>query len=74
MVWLPMLKDDVVNEACPVGSSWTVANTVVPSLNVTEPVGVPGAAFVAVTVAVNMTDCPKLDGLTDELTVVEVPF
>ncbi len=43
--------------------------TVVPSKNVTEPVGVPA---VAVTVAVNVTDCPRFDGLRDDVSVVVV--
>ena len=41
-----------------------------PSRNVTVPVGVPD---VDVTVAVNVTDWPKVDGLSDEVTdVVEL--
>jgi hypothetical protein len=40
-----------------------------PSLSVTVPVGVPE---VAVTVAVNVTDCPVAEGFTDEITVVVV--
>ena len=43
-----------------------------PFLNVTVPVGVPEPGAVALTVAVKVTDCPKTDGLTDEVTVVEV--
>ena len=46
-----------------------------PSMNWTEPVGV--AVLIAdpemlATLAVNVTDCPKIDGFTDEVTVVEV--
>ena len=41
------------------------------SLNCTVPVGVPVPAGPA-TVAVNVTDCPKSDGLADEVTVVVV--
>ena len=46
-----------------------------PSMNWTEPVGV--AALIAApemlaTFAVNVTDCPKIDGFTEEVTVVEV--
>ena len=63
-----MLKVEVLNDACPFGSSGTVAKTVAPSLKITDPLGVPGTPFVAVTVAVNVTSCPKLDGLDDELT------
>jgi hypothetical protein len=47
----------------------TVASTVPPELNVTVPVGViVGEA----TVAVNLTDCPRVDGLREETTVVVV--
>jgi hypothetical protein len=69
-----MLKAVVMNEACAVPSSWTVAKTVPPSLNATEPVGIPGAEFADVTVAVNTTACPKLEGFEEELIVVDVPF
>jgi len=44
-------------------------------MNWTEPVGVAvliPAPAVFVTVAVNVTDCPKTDGFTEEVTVVEV--
>ena len=45
------------------------ARAVAPSLNKTLPVGVPEAA---VTVAVNVTICPKSDGFADDATVVVV--
>jgi len=38
----------------------------------TVPVGVPVPGAVAVTVAVKVTDCPKTEGLTEELTAVVV--
>lgn len=44
-----------------------------PSRNVTVPVGVPDPGATGETVAVNVTDCPKTDGFTDEVTVVVVP-
>jgi len=37
--------------------------TVAPSLNVTVPLGVPLPGAAAITVAVNVTACPKTDGL-----------
>ena len=40
------------------------------TVNVTLPVGVPPAE--ELTVAVNATDCPYVEGLTDELIAVEV--
>ena len=44
-------------------------SVVVPSLNVTVPVGVPAPGALTVTVAVNVTDWPKTDGLADEVSV-----
>ena len=49
-----------------------VPKVVVPSLNVTVPVGVPDPGALAVTVAVNVTVWPNTDGLTDDTTVVAV--
>ena len=54
---------------------WGEPRTDAPSMNWTEPVGVavliPGPDVLA-TVAVNVTDCPKIGGFTEEATVVEV--
>jgi hypothetical protein len=61
MAWLPSPRLDVVNEADPLASV-TVASGLLPSLNVTEPVGVPA---LDVTVAVNVTGCPGADGLAE---------
>jgi len=47
----------------------TVPSTVAPELNVTAPVGV---TIAEATVAVNLTDCPNVDGLREETTVVVV--
>src|SRR5262249_50021930 len=72
MVWLPTASVEMVNVAWPVASTGTVAASVTaPSVNVTVPVGVP---VPPVTVAVNVTVCPKLDGFGEELTAVTVPF
>ena len=49
-----------------------VPRLAVPSLNVTVPVGVPEPGAFAETVAVNVTDWPKSDGLADESTAVVV--
>ena len=49
-----------------------VPNTVAPFLNVIVPVGVPLAGAIAATVAVNVTDWSNIDGLCDEITVVEL--
>ena len=62
--------------AAPDPMSGAAAPNAAPSTkNWTEPVGV--AVLIAgpevfSTVAVNVTDCPKIDGLTKEVTVVEV--
>ena len=43
-------------------------SAVVPSMNVTVPVGVPLPGELAVTVAVKVTDWPKTDGLPEDVT------
>jgi hypothetical protein len=48
-----------------------VPNVLVPSLKVTEPVGVP-VPVATVTVAVNVTDCPTELGFTEEVILVVV--
>src|SRR5215469_15563403 len=62
--------------AAPDPDSGTAAPKAAPSTkNWTEPVGVAvliPAPAVLVTVAVNVTDCPKTDGFAEEVTVVEV--
>jgi hypothetical protein len=42
-----------------------VPRVVLPSLKVTVPVGVPAPGATAATVAVNVTDWPKTDGVPD---------
>jgi hypothetical protein len=64
----PEAKVEVEKLACPAPLSDAVPRTVAPSRNVTVPVGVPDAADV--TVVVNVTDWPKVEGLRDETTVV----
>src|SRR3954447_7961335 len=71
MVWLPALSDEVLNVAVPAGPSGTGPPRVVPpSVKVTVPEvsGLPPA----VTVAVKVTDWPKVDGFGAEVTSVEV--
>ena len=41
-------------------------------MNVTAPDGVPAPGAIPATAAVNVTDCPKTDGLRDDVTVVMV--
>src|ERR671925_426462 len=50
----------------------TVAKELVPSLKVTEPVGVPAPGDTAVTAAVNVTDCPKVDGFVEDVTLLRL--
>jgi hypothetical protein len=79
--WLPAVSDEVVNVATPlaftaVGPSRVVVGLahVPPSINVTFPVVTPG-----VTVAVKITEPPKVDGFEFEarpvvvVTVLAVP-
>src|SRR5438552_2974765 len=60
-----------LNVACP-PLSVPVPSVVVPSLNVTVPVGVPAPPPLGLTVAVKVTDCPNAEGLADEVIVVVV--
>ena len=57
----------VANVATPDPFSVPVPRVVAPSLNVAVPVGVPP---VPVTVAVNVTDCPKTEGFCEDVSVV----
>ena len=71
MEWLPTLSVVVLNVAVP-PLSVPVTIVVTPSLNVTLPVGVPAPGATDATVAVNVTDCPKLDGFRLDVSVVAV--
>ena len=42
-------------------------------MKVTDPVGVPEPGATTLTVAVNVTDCPNVEGFVDEATTVWVP-
>jgi len=68
-LWLPALKAEVVKVATPEAFSVPVPNEVVPSLNVTVPLGVPPPE---VTVAVNVTAPPYVDGLGNDVRDVEL--
>ena len=67
---MPTEREEVVNVAFADPFSVTPeARVVAPSVKVAVPVGVP--EYVEVTVAVNVTTCPKTDGFTvDERVVV----
>ena len=62
---------DVSRTAVPVGSRGTVSSTVVPSMKVTEPVGVPAPAGPA-TVAVKVMSSPALAVIVDATSWVVV--
>ena len=66
MEWVSTDKADVFNIATP-PDNVPVPKTVVSSLKVTVPV-----AVVGVTVAVKVTRSPKVDGLSDDVTPVDV--
>ena len=73
---MPAVSAPVVKVAVPNPLTvWGAPMTDVPSMNWTEPVGV--ATLIAdpevlTTFALNVTDCPKIEGFTEEVTVVEV--
>ena len=67
--FVPTDRLDVEKDAWPFPFSGKVARLVEPSLKVTLPVGVPPPE---VTVAMNVTICPDLEGFKDEVTTVAV--
>jgi hypothetical protein len=71
IVCVPTVRDEVVKVALP-ELKLAVPSVVEPSRNVTVPVGVPEPGATALTVAVNVTDWPNTDALTDDVTVVEL--
>ena len=68
---MPDVSEEVLYVACPEPFRVPVPSVVAPSLNVTVPVGVPVPELGA-TVAVNITDCPTVDGFAEEIRVVMV--
>ena len=64
-------NEEAVNVADPEELSESVPSVVVPSRKVTVPVGTPEPEE-GLTVAVNVTACPKTEGLADEATATEV--
>ena len=67
--WLPTARVEEVNVALPAVTVTALASVVVPSVNLTVPVGVP---LDEVIVAVSVTDDPDVDGFAEEVTVVVV--
>src|SRR5262245_10501471 len=72
MAWPPVAATLVVNGAGPSALTATVPRTMLPSLNVTVPVGVPAPGATAATVAVKVTAWPGTAGLADEVRATEV--
>src|SRR6516225_9943422 len=74
MVYRPATEKEPRMRAWPLASTVTRATTVLPTKNVTVPVGVP-VPDGSRTVAVNVTACPTLTGLADASSdvVVAVP-
>jgi hypothetical protein len=66
----PRLRADVLKLALPKAFTVPVSRVLPPSLNVTVPIGVPGAE--EVTVAVKVTDWPTNDGFGKDVRVVVV--
>jgi hypothetical protein len=72
MLWLPAPSVDVLKVATPPAPTVPVPSVVAPSMNVTEPDGLPAPGATGDTVAVKVTDWPNTDGLADEVSVVVV--
>src|SRR5881392_2805726 len=72
MLCVPADSHDVVKVAMPLPSSATVPSVKAPSLNVAVPVGVPLPGGTTVTVAVNVTPWPNVDGFADAVSTVWV--
>lgn len=66
----PAVRVEVAKVACAVASRAPVPSVLVPSRNVTLPVGVPADALV--TAAVKVTACPVVAGFAEDVTVVVV--
>ena len=72
IVWLPTPKAEVVKVATPLAFTVPVPRVAVPSMKLTVPVGTPAPGATGATVAVKVTDCPKVVAFEDELSVVVV--
>lgn len=70
IVWLPLESVVRASVAFPLPKD-LVPRLVAPSMNVTFPVGVPEIA--GVTVAVKVTEVPKVDGFNEDVTAVVLP-
>ena len=70
MLWFATLSVEMANVACPDAFSVPVPITASPSRKVIVPVGTVVIPLGPVTMAVKVTDCPLVDGLSDEVNVV----
>ena len=70
-MWFPTASVEVVKVALP-PARVPAPMLAPPSRNVTVPVGVPDPGKAALTVAVNVTAWPDVEGFSDEVTVVEL--
>jgi hypothetical protein len=68
---MPVVKVELVNVARPPLRE-AIPSTVVPSLKVTVPLGVPMAGATADTVAVSVTGWPTMEGFADDARVIVV--
>jgi hypothetical protein len=71
-LWLPAASADVLNVATSAVLRMLVPKAVLPSKKVTLPVAVPAPGATGATVAVSVTDCPKLEGSGDAVNAVIV--
>ena len=69
----PTLSDVVLAWAVPPLMVAAALRIVPSTMNRTVPAGVPAPGGLTVTVAVKVTFCPKLEGLTEDETLVAVP-
>lgn len=67
----PIARAVVVSVAAP-PDNVPVPRVLAPSLKVTVPVAVPDPGATAATVAVNVNDCPELDGLVPLVSAIAV--
>src|SRR5438309_4696360 len=79
MVWVPTTREDVASDVADPPLSVLAAPIcgpgaahVPPSKNDTLPVGVPAPGATALTVAVNVNDCPKTEGFVPLASVATV--
>lgn len=68
----PVESEDVLYVATPDALRVPLPSVVPPSMNVTDPVGAAELPDAPATVAVNVTGCPVVEGLAEEVTTIVV--